>query len=260
MVDVRHPKLRILVGAISFSDAAAALRLIERLPQLWFSGLGGLLIEDPGTVLAYQFPHKRIVSPSGNTRLVPSVSEAQLLLQADAKAFRDAGSRTAKSANAGWTFAHGQGDLVATALHAAQTWDILLMGYNPVQKQIGKVILLSDHSVVGGAMDAVSEGLCRACSCDRVILSAGAAASDRAARSYQFETLDDCIRTLGRMNGLVVLVDLAHGPVNTVHDLTRVLEAARCPVMVFSASSAQAKLEHSTQIPDPDSRARRDIP
>lgn len=250
-----NPSLRILIGAGSFPDAAAALRLIERLPQLVFLGLGGFLIEDPRTVLACQRPSQRIVLPSGTTRPAPSLSQARLLLQADARAFQHAGGKLAKAVSTGWTFSQGQGDLVTTALHAAQAWDILLMGNRPVHKKIGKVIVLTDNTNVGGIMDTVSKDLCRTYACGHVTFSVDAAPAVPSARAYRLKTLDDCIHTLGRMSGLAVLLDLAHGPVRTAHDLARVLDAARCPVMVFGASRATATLEHSTQIPEPDSAA-----
>ena len=251
--DRSFPELRILIGASSFSDAAAALRLVERLPHPLFSGLGGLLIAEPEMFVACQIPRQRVVLPSGTTVLAPAVAQLRLLLQADARAFQDAISRTAESAHASWVFEQDQGDLISTSLRAASGWDVLLMGYRRFHAKTGKVIVLTNAGPINDEMNRMSERLAREFAADRVVFSIAAptSASDTAQKpaSYRFETLDDCMHALARTNGLAVLLDLSRGPVCSQRELTRVLDAARCPVMVFGASTATATLEHSTQIP-----------
>lgn len=246
------PELHVLVGAGSFSDAQAALRLVQRLPNPLFAGLGGLLIAEPEVFAACKIRRQRVILPSGAMVGAPAPSELQLLMQADAHAFQDAISNLAESARAGWVFEQDQGDLISTSLRAAGRWDVLLMAHRRIHPKTGKVILLRDANAISDKMQFVSQSLSRAFLTDKVELSvAGLQDSpdtQQSETSRRFETLDDCIHALARANGLVVLLDLKGGPITSQSDLARVLDAARCPVMIFGAAEP-AQLEHSTQIP-----------
>ncbi|MGA9254013.1 MAG: hypothetical protein WBV71_16365 [Roseobacter sp.] len=238
MAAASHLDLRILVGAGSFTDAAAALRIIEGFPSSLFSGLGGLFIEETDMFTACQMPHQQVVLPSGIRTLAPTVAQIKLLLRADARAFERAVSKTAQTANAGWAFAEDRGDLIATSLRAAKGWDVLLMGYRRVHPKTGKVVVLKDENTSGDTMDTVADRLSDKFSADRVALSvAPLTKTAQSTRCRRFETLDDCLHAIARMNSLVVLLDLDQGPVHSASDLARVIGAARCPVMVFGAQS-----------------------
>ena len=57
------------------------------------------------------------------------------------------------------------------------------------------------------------------------------------------------MNALARTNAQAVMIDLAQGPVKTVHDLSRLLDASRCPLIVFDASNAFGLLEHTSHMP-----------
>lgn len=256
MAGLDRLNLRILIGAGSFTDAAAALRLLEGSPLPLFTGLGGLFIEEPDLFAACGIPRQRVVLPSGATTLAPTASQVRLLLRADARAFERAGSETAKTARAGWAFAREEGELVATSLRAAKGWDVLLMGYRRVHPKTGKVVVIKNTDTTSEKMDAMSEILSRRFRTDCLNFSVSSQAKTPNApeppASYRFETMDTCLRALARTNCLVVLVDLNDGPFRSAGDLSRILEAARCPVMVFGAQAGADALEHTTHFPDPD--------
>ena len=140
MTDVPQHGSRILVGAGSFADAAAALRLVDGLGFVFQAGLGGILVEEADTLAAYQIPNQRVILMNGTTILAPSKSEARTLQQADARAFRKSLAQAAKARGANWAFAQEVGDLIPTALKAAAGWDILIIGYRHIHPVRGKIV------------------------------------------------------------------------------------------------------------------------
>lgn len=233
--------LRILIGAGSFTDAAAALRIVQGLPDPLFSGLGGLLVEEPEVFTACRIPHQQVVLPSGLRTMAPTVPQIKLMLRADARAFQRAVSQVAKTANAKWAFAEGTGDLIATSLRATKGWDVLLMGYRRVHRSIGKVVVIKHATTKDDKMDIVSQSLSYEFSTGRAVFSVRppteATRAPQSSVSCSFDTFDDCLRAIARTNSLVVLLDLDQGPVSNPADLARVMDAARCPVMVFGAQT-----------------------
>ncbi|MEH6647607.1 hypothetical protein [Sulfitobacter sp.] len=247
-----RPGLRILVGAGCFVDAAAALRIVARLPGGFLAGLGGILVDEIDTLATCQIPRQRIVSASGVTAIAPSLSQVRALLKADARAFQKSLARAADPAGAGWVFAQDKGELVSTALRAATGWDILVIGYREVHQIPGKIVVLDTAGPQRDALTEVSDCLSKHLSADRIVFSVAAEGNGKTARPSErvaFETLDQALKALACTNAQVVLVDLAHGPVHNLVDLARLLEVARCPLIVFGTSSMNALLQHSAQIP-----------
>lgn len=258
-----RPGLRILVGAGSFADANAALRIIKRLPVVFQAGLGGILIEEVDTLATCQIPDKRIVLSSGATTLAPSISQVRTLFNADARAFQKSLAQTADPTGVNWVFAQDRGELVGTALRAAAGWDILAIGYRQIHKLTGKIIVLEAASHPHDAMGEASKQLSQQLSADRVVFSVTTgndnATTVQHSNALQFGTLDEALRALTRTNAQAVLVDLRCGPIQNPDDLARLLEVSRCPLLVFGPSGTSAMLEHSTQIPPTsDSEGRAD--
>lgn len=247
--------LRILIGAGSFADATAGLHLVRYLQANTFAGLGGILIEDADMIAACQLPDQRIVLSSGITSRAPDLSKLRTLLQADARAFRKLLEQTAKPRETEWAFTQDKGELVSTALRAARDWDVLVLGYRQLHNVPGKIVLLQSSAPPSEAMTEAAQNL----SDNRpdrnvaftVTTQTPGARSHSAPNQFRFATLQDALTALTRMNARAVLVDLARGPVQDQSDLLQLLEAARCPVIVFGPASFPALLEHTTQVPDP---------
>lgn len=262
MNTVRRPGLRILVGAGSYADAAAGLRIIEHLPSTFFAGLGGILVEEVDIFATCQIPDQRIVLLSGKTALAPSHAQLHTLLRADARAFRRILARAAGPSGAQWAFMQDKGELVRTALRAAAGWDVLVLGYRQIHKIPGKIILLQDSGTPSAEMEEASSRLSHQLSAQRVVFSIRENGDDGLdappSTAHQFKTLDDALAALGRQNAQAVLVDFARGPIRDQTDLLRLLEAARCPVVVFGASNNPSLLEHNTHIPPAPAKPERD--
>lgn len=244
--------LRILVGAGSYADAATALQLVERMADGFQAGLGGVLVEEE-TLEICRIPNQRIVQSSGATTRAPNLEQVRRLMQADARAFRQSLARAAGPTGADWVFSQDKGELVQASLHAAAGWDVLIIGYRKVNRLPGKIVLLQGASSTLDEMREVSARMSDRLSAARIVYSVGAGSgsgpSVTASDTLHFDTLESSLKALARTNAQAVLVDLRHGPLQTQSDLARVLEASRCPVIVFGTSATNRALEHTIQIP-----------
>ena len=244
---------RILIGAGSFADATAALKIVGRLAGGVNVTFGGLLIEDRDTLDICHIPNQRVVSAGGSLVCAPSPSQLRTLLEADAKAFRRSLAEVAGPVGAAWTFEQSIGDLVQQSLTASAGWDIIVVGHRTVHPMRGKIVSLKAATSADDALDAFSDRLANTLSAEHLVFSVGDI-SDRSHNTFAFATLEEALITLARINVQAVLLDLSHGPVRTPDQLRRLLEVSRCPLFVFGAAASGEQLEHSTQIPPSPSR------
>jgi len=253
MKTAQRAGLRILVGACSFADAAAGLRIVEQFPRSFFAGLGGILVEEVDMIATSQIPNQRIVLLSGKTALAPSHAQLRSHFRADARAFRRVLVRAATPHGTQWTFMQDKGELVQTALRAAAGWDVLVLGYRHLHRIPGKIIVLQTSRNPSVEVEEASSRLSKQLSAERIVFSVRQngekAIGARASKNLQFDTLDDALRALTRQNAQVVLTEFQDGPLHSQTDLLRLLEAARCPVVVFGASDTGSLLEHNTHFP-----------
>ncbi|WP_299417744.1 hypothetical protein [uncultured Sulfitobacter sp.] len=248
----KSPHLRILVGAGSYVDAAAALRIVEKLAGSFQATLGGVLVEEE-TLEICQIPDQRIVQASGTTTLAPSLRQIRMLINADARAFQQSLERIAAPNAVNWIFAQERGGLVRTSLHTATGWDLLIIGYRQMHQVPGKIVVLQNDGSSNEAINNISNHLSDQLSVPSVTFNVTDGPDEKTAppatNTIQFRTLNDSLKVLTRTNAEAVLVDLRRGPVQSQSDLTRVIDAARCPVIVFGASERQAHLEHNMHMP-----------
>lgn len=252
MTAANLPPSRILVGAGSFVDAAAALRIAERLAADLSADLGGVLIEEVATLAICEIPNQRVVLTSGATVLAPDRSQVRALMNADARAFEQSLVRTAKTNGAKWIFAQETGDLVGTALRAAVGWDILVIGYRKFHAVRGTIIVFREDDAPNEDMETAAGVLARRLSVDQIVFSVGAEDGKRAfreaGRPYQYKSFQDSLNALARTNAEAVFIDLLNGPVRGPDDLARLLEVARCPLILFGTSKIGEMPEHRGHI------------
>ncbi len=248
-----HPPFRILVGAGSFVDAAAALRIAERLGADLSADLGGVFIEEVATLAICEIPNQRVVLTSGATMLAPDRSQVQALMHADARAFEQSLARTARTNGVKCFFAQETGDLVRTALRAAAGWDILVIGYRKVHPVRGKIIIFQEDDAPNEDLEISAGVLARRLSIDQVVFSVRAEDAKRAfgdtERRNQFGSLQDALDAVAGTNVEAVFVDLLNGPFRDPNDLARLLEVSRSPLVLFGASKVEEISERSGHIP-----------
>ncbi len=248
MTVLPRPETRILIGAGSFADATAALKIVGRLASGVKFAFGGLLIEDREMLDMCQIPNQRVVSASGTLVFAPSPSQLRTLIEADAKAFRRSLAEVAGPTGAAWTFEQSIGDLVQQSLTASAGWDILVFGHRSIHPMKGKIISLRASDWADDELDTFSVRLAKTLSAEHLVFSVGDR-PDKSHKSFAFDSLADALATLAHINVQAVLLDLSHGPVRSSDELRQLLEVSRCPLFVFGAAASSDKLEHSTQIP-----------
>lgn len=231
---------RILVGAGSYVDAAAALRIVEKLVDDSDFCLGGILVEEVTTLAACGIPNRFVVSTSGVTERAPNTTQLRNLVAADARAFRESLAHTAMATGTKWVFTQEAGELISTPLRAAVGWDILVIGYRRFNAVPGKVVLLEGTDVATGQIGQAAALLARQFAVDRLVFSVDQEVTDENAvhtpMHRHFTTLQQALTALARTNAQAVLVDLADGPLRDPDDLARLLDVSRCPLIIFSAS------------------------
>lgn len=248
MTEPVDPVTRILIGAGSFADAAAALKIMRHLRFDARTRIGGLFVEESEVIALCQVPNQRIVSASGMLVLAPTMSQVRTLIHADAKAFRSSLAQIAETVGLHWTFEQSTGDLVQQSLRASAGWDIIVFGHRNIHPVGGKIILLETQGASSAALTRFADQLADSVSADKIVFSivkGHGSARDR----HQFDTIEDAMAALARTNVKAVLVDLAHGPLRDADQLRQLLDVARAPVFAFGATMPGTEIEHSTQIP-----------
>ncbi len=235
---------RVLVCAASYADARDAMRIAERLARLVGIDLGGLFLEDPEATELAASPHQRIVTASGMLVLAPGRRQMQLVMSGEARAFRAELSRIAERHALRWSFERISGEPVRCLCRAAQSWDMLLIGHRRLLDRRGPVLVLRPAGAPSAADDSeLSELASRLASALGSYVQQIAPAGDSPADT---EALLDRI---GRLHAALVLTDATDGPFCTGSGLRRLVEAARCPVLVTGASALRGAMEHDTPIP-----------
>ena len=212
---------RILIGAVSFADAESVLRLAEKMSAALTLDFGGLLIEDSDAVGAAGSPRARLVTSTGVLVPGPTAERAGMIARAEARAFRAALSRLAAARGVGWSFETRTGELVSGLIGEAQGWDLLAIGYRQIRRPSGRIILLGTEGGGGGEADTVVDALAAALGArvERLPLPDDDAALDRLSRSH----------------AAAVVVDLSDGVGLNEDALRRLIDAARCPVLIVGA-------------------------
>jgi len=236
--------LRVLVGAGSFADAETALRIARHLVARGAGSLGGLLVEEEALAALCSLPHQRVISMTGAILAAPTPARMRAIINADARAFRQMLEDLSAPSGSGSSFEVETGDLVVTTIASAQGWDVLVLGHSEVHRRAGRVIHLTGPDGNKEGPGEMAEGLARVLNTGLDIYRVSPDHTDTrmtsSGRSFRFDTLETALAGLARTNTQAVVTDLASGPVRSPAELRRLLEAARCPVVVLGAAKSQA--------------------
>ncbi len=242
------PARRILIGAGSFADARAALRLAERLAGDLAAELGGMLVEEAILYEIADLPKPRVITSSGTMIVAPSRARLRTLVEGDARAFRETLSALARSRK--WSFERRRGELISGLCQAARGWDLLLLGHRETQRLPGRVVLIAPPEGAGEAAAGLAGDLAAALRTDVVALRLGPEQPGGTAQGSEHLGGEDALLArIGRIHAAAVVLDLSAGPLRTYDQLRRLHAAARCPLVVLGAGQGEPSLEHATQIP-----------
>jgi nucleotide-binding universal stress UspA family protein len=230
---------RILIGAGCYADARAAMEIAERLAASAGYDLGGLLLDDPAASETAITPGHRVVTCSGALMLAPDRAQMQRAMASDARAFRAQLSRIAESHAVSWSFEQRRGELFSGLIRAAHGWDLLMIGYRRLRRRTGLVVVIGSGPEPGDVEGAaLANTLASILRTGTIRLDAGGG-DDTAA----------LLARIGRIHAALIVTDAGRGPFRTGDQLRRLVEAARCPVLVLGAAGIHPALGHSTLIP-----------
>ena len=223
---MRSPR-RILIGAASYADARAALRLARRMAAQSQAVVGGLLVEEEFLRLLPRLGRQRVVTASGALRDVPTGEQVARMIEHDAKAFQAALSELAKSAG---PLERRRGELTVAAWDAARGWDVLVYGQRETHGLSGRIVLIAPPAGAHSDAPPLAEDLAREMGTTSITLGLSPDASDRVDEVYPSEAA--LLGRIGRLNCAAVVLDRAGGPIHSVEQLRELLAAARCPVVL----------------------------
>lgn len=226
------PPRRILIGAASFADARAALRLARHLVAQSQTEVAGLLVEETSIEGLPRLARQRVVTSSGALRDVPTAREAARMIEGDIKAFRAA---LAELPGPPGPVERRRGDLTVATWEVAHRWDILVCGQRETHRLPGRIILIAPPA--GAAPDAaeLAQDLARAAGSTTVTLGLAPNQGPGAEEIYPDERA--LFDRIGRLNCAAVVLDRAAGPIRRPDQLRALLAAAHCPVVLVGATT-----------------------
>lgn len=211
---------RVLIVASGYADAAPAIGPAAALAGLLRAAMVGVLAREPLTELAEGAP---VLPAAGGAAQALTREALERAWSADARAFRQLLSRTALAARLGWEFRSDSGASVDLALRLRQPGDMVLLGYRQLYRRRGPVVVLGAPApAAGGTLDAsakLAQGLAGALRLRAMTLALPVEGEG----SGEAALLEELSASL-----LVLSPRAARAP----GQLTALLEAARCPVLI----------------------------
>ena len=247
MTEELRSKRRILIGATSFADARAAFAIADRLAESLASKLGGVLLHDTAINELVASPGQRVITESGEVLAAPSAARLRTIFESDVKAFRQALDELASLRSVAWSFERREGEPIAGFFEAAAEWDVLLLGQRCQAPGRGRIVLVAPETGVSEDLDAVAHDLAAKMRADLVTVTLGDTGPS-GGTEFTWADETELLKWISRVRAAVVIVDLANGPFRTPDQLRKLMEAARCPVLVAGTAQAnQAGAERPAQ-------------
>lgn len=230
-----HPStLRVLIGAGSYADAASALKILKAATQERHMTLGGMMVVDQRALALCDIPNQRSVSSTGVLSRVPDPKWVTALIEADAKAFRASLAELAALVGSSWVFAQTMGDLVRDILHTQDVWDVIVFGHTKPYVAHGKIVVISAGGARNADLTHFADRLAAQNGTERVDLNMGRAQGGEPGTLHG-PTFEATLALVSRMSPLAVLVEASEDLLQQADALQKLLDAARCPVLVFGA-------------------------
>ena len=227
-----RPPRRILIGAASYADARAALRLAQHMAAQSRAVLGGLLVEEELLADLPRLARQRVVTATGGLRDVPTAQQFARMIERDAKAFQAALSELATAAG---PLEQRRGELTVSVWEAAQEWDVLVYGQRETHGLRGQVVLIAPPAGTHSDAGALAEDLARSTGTAPIALGLAPDAGERADETFATEAA--LLGRIERLNCAAVVLDRAVGPFHSVEQMRALLAAARCPVVIVGRAN-----------------------
>ncbi|WP_397543984.1 hypothetical protein [Roseovarius salis] len=230
-IDPRPAKhFRVVLGATCYADAEGALSLAVALARQVEAELHGLLVRDEGILTAAGRPRARVVTYSGDQASAISRTEMLRAYEADARRFEERLTGLARTARVAARFNALEGRLSEVVLQSSGQGDVVILGFRRAMRDSGSVVLVLGKGHQPPAFAApLAAGLGK-----RLVVLCASDEDRPAALHSEFETRrfhdrEELLRQLETLSPAAVIIAADPG---TLPATGRVLDAARCPVVV----------------------------
>lgn len=211
---------RIILGAQSTSDAEAALPLLHAYLN-WRRGRLVGLFESNQTLRFTVGTRQRVVTLGGRQVPLPTEEVRRNLALRDAQAFRRLLTGVAEKKSLDCDFLEVDSDIVAGICGTAAGRDVAILAQRSVIGRPGPVFLIGGEAPAGPP--AFAEALAQALGTQWLALHAWSAATGAA-----------ILGRVDRAHAGAIVLDCSTGGLLR-RDLDRLVDAARCPVVLFGA-------------------------
>ncbi len=219
-------KKRLLVCAGSFADAQPALRIAEALVGSELGDIAGVLVEELQDVESLPAQARCVVTASGAVCVAPPPEERRLQMESDAKAFRDRLIQLANQATANWRFEREKGDPIGQFISTRRDWDLLVIGHRIIGRQTGCVVTIKPQDADESRTSGLSQSLAK-------VLRANVL-------EIEFrESVGELLSTINKTRATAIIIDTVSGPIRDKDQIRKLVDAARCPVLIVGASETQ---------------------
>ncbi len=213
---------RLLIGAESFADAKPALRIAEALLNHGVSDIGGRFVENLRNTETWPAHAQCVVTSGGALSDAPTEAQQKQQFERDAKAFREDLARIASASKIDWRFDREEGDPVRQLVLAARDWDMLVIGHRRLSRQTGCILSIQTEGSGADRNRSLTDELSRAFRARTMVIP-----------GQQPEAA--LLTSINRVCARVVVVDAGAEPMQEASQVQRLLEAARCPVLILGS-------------------------
>lgn len=238
MTRVPRRSRRVLIAAGCLADARAALRLTTYFTDSETGEIGGVLVEETLVSEVAVLPNQQVVTTGGAMVIAPTPSQLHRIAESEARAFRQALSEAAKGRK--WTFERQRGDLISGIFDAARDWDLLVLGYHEIGKLKGGVVLIAPAKAAAPEASHLAEVIAKRVGTRTLTLTLDAdqaAQGSPSADTRSFPSERELLSYVGRIRASAVVLDISAGPLRTPDQLRRLVEVARCPLVLLGVPS-----------------------
>lgn len=228
---------RVLLGATCYTDAEGTMQIAVLAAREIGAELHGLLVVDESILAAASAPRARSVGFSGARIAQISAEQMQAAFRADARRFREQLLRTARGASLGAGFRQERGRLAAVLEQGAGAGDLIVYGFRRAPRDSDCVILIASATDPAPRLTALAAHLSEGLGKPLIVLVPAQTAEVRPAPLaglagvdvIAFDTPEALLARLERCRPAVVV---ASGPYAALPPVARLLDAARCPLIL----------------------------
>lgn len=209
---------RVILCATCYLDAEAAMNLATELAHQIGAELQGVMVRDRDSLAASGGRVSAVVSYSGVRATRVTMEDMLNAFRADARRFRDQFLRQAQDAMLSAAFQEAEGRLTEVVQSTARSGDLVVLGVKPLTQGGHDLVVVLEE---GGTVPEFAKGLAHKLNKHLVAMSLS--------QQEQSDPLD----RLDRMSPAAVILADAN---SDLPSLTRIIDAARCPVIVSRLS------------------------